>query len=184
MTNFCTQLRRNAAKRLKSPNYGDWCGSSTLLSLTTPNSSTPNSSLHHRSLSPTVALKKLSSGWSPFVLDVRTINESSIATLPFTDSIVPHRDVRKVDVPVEGDILVYCKGGKRSELAIRSLIENGVEEQRLWNLEGGILKWQEVRLLFLCNSGGRFSRLTKHKSSLFLRNLGSNSIISSSTSSS
>jgi len=46
------------------------------------------------------------------------------------------------DIPEEGDVLVFCKGGVRSKKAILSLIEGGVEEKRLFSLDGGILKWQ------------------------------------------
>jgi sulfur-carrier protein adenylyltransferase/sulfurtransferase len=94
-------------------------------------------------IEPQAAMQKLVNGWSPWVLDVRLQTESDIVSLPFTDRLVPHRTVRIRDVPKTGDVLVYCKAGVRGKKACNSLIEQGVEPERLYNLEGGILRWQK-----------------------------------------
>ncbi|GAO02195.1 molybdopterin-synthase adenylyltransferase MoeB [Anaeromyxobacter sp. PSR-1] len=39
------------------------------------------------------------------------------------------------------DLVVYCKSGQRSAKAVRQLQEAGF--RRVWNLEGGILRWAE-----------------------------------------
>jgi adenylyltransferase/sulfurtransferase len=39
------------------------------------------------------------------------------------------------------DVIVYCKSGVRSAKAVRQLQEAGF--RRVWNLEGGILRWSE-----------------------------------------
>ncbi|ACG74790.1 UBA/THIF-type NAD/FAD binding protein [Anaeromyxobacter sp. K] len=39
------------------------------------------------------------------------------------------------------DLVVYCKSGQRSAKAVRQLQEAGFK--RVWNLEGGILRWAE-----------------------------------------
>ncbi len=95
------------------------------------------------SLEPTGALVKLREGWSPWVLDVRLKTENDIVSLPFTDRISPHRTVSLDDVPLEGDVLVYCKAGVRGKKACKRLIELGVDPERLYNLDGGIMKWRK-----------------------------------------
>jgi len=94
-------------------------------------------------IEPTECLEKLTSGWSPFVLDVRLPTENQIVQLPFTDRVVPHRTVRVTDVPADGDVLVYCKAGVRGKKACQQLIAAGVDADRLYNLEGGIMGWQK-----------------------------------------
>jgi len=95
-----------------------------------------------QSIEPKECLRKLSVGWTPWVLDVRLKTEHDIVALPFTDNVVPHRDVRIENVPKSGDILVYCKGGVRGKKACSRLADLGIEVDRLYNLEGGIMKWQ------------------------------------------
>jgi len=92
---------------------------------------------------PKAALEKLMNGWSPWVIDVRLQTENDIVALPFTDRLVPHRAIRVKDIPKSGDVLVYCKAGVRGKKACTKLIEEGVSPERLYNLEGGILRWQE-----------------------------------------
>ncbi|VEU34260.1 unnamed protein product [Pseudo-nitzschia multistriata] len=94
-------------------------------------------------IEPKECLKKLSDGWTPWVLDVRLKTENDIVALPFTDKVVPHRMVRVENVPKSGDILVYCKAGVRGKKACKRLAELGVDANRLYNLEGGIMKWQK-----------------------------------------
>lgn len=77
------------------------------------------------------------------MLDVRLQTEHNIVALPFTDRISPHRTVGLDDVPVNGDILVYCKAGVRGKKACKRLIEFGIDSNRLYNLDGGIMKWRE-----------------------------------------
>ena len=82
-------------------------------------------------------------GWTPWVLDVRLQSEHDICHLPFTDRVVPHRRVKRSDVPATGDVLVYCKAGVRGQKACAALIAAGVPADRLYNLEGGIMQWQK-----------------------------------------
>jgi len=95
------------------------------------------------SVEPRDCFDKLISGWTPWVLDVRLPTEHAIVNLPFTDRVVPHRQVRVADVPASGDVLVYCKGGVRGSKACSALIEAGVHPYRLYNLQGGIMQWQK-----------------------------------------
>lgn len=95
-----------------------------------------------RSLPPVDCLDRLKDGWTPYVLDVRLRTEHDIVALPFTDAVTPHRTVSPADVPREGDVLVYCKAGVRGAKACRSLVAQGVDADRLWNLEGGVSRWR------------------------------------------
>ena len=94
-------------------------------------------------IAPQECLDKLSRGWSPWVLDVRLQTEHDIVALPFTDRVSPHRTVKIEHVPKKGDILVYCKAGVRGKKACNRLIDLGVDPSRLYNLDGGIMKWQK-----------------------------------------
>jgi sulfur-carrier protein adenylyltransferase/sulfurtransferase len=94
-------------------------------------------------LTPSQCVEKLTDGWAPWVLDVRLQAEHDIVRLPFTDRVKPHRSVTVTDVPKTGDVLVYCKAGVRGKKACSTLIEMGVEPSRLYNLQGGILQWQQ-----------------------------------------
>jgi len=103
--------------------------------------SSVGSSFH--SITPTECLEKLSSGWTPYVLDVRLQTENDIVELPFTDNVVPHRTVDVHNIPKKGDVLIYCKAGIRGKKACQRLIDLGIIEGRLWNLDGGIMRWQK-----------------------------------------
>lgn len=95
------------------------------------------------SIEPQEALERMVGGWTPWVLDVRLQTENDIVALPFTDRVRPHRTVRVKDIPPTGDVLVYCKAGVRGKKACAKLIEDGVDPSRLFNLDGGILRWQK-----------------------------------------
>lgn len=97
----------------------------------------------YQSIQPKECMDRLAGGWCPFVLDVRLQTEHDIVALPFTDRVVPHRQVRVTDIPESGDVLVYCKGGVRGKKACQSLVDFGVSPDRLFNLEGGIMRWQK-----------------------------------------
>ncbi|GKY94421.1 hypothetical protein MPSEU_000407900 [Mayamaea pseudoterrestris] len=95
------------------------------------------------SIPPPECLDRLSSGWAPYVLDVRLETEHDIVALPFTDRVVPHRQVQVSHIPTDGDVLVYCKAGVRGKKACQALVKSGVAPDRLYNLEGGIMQWQK-----------------------------------------
>mmetsp|Transcript_3578 Transcript_3578/g.5409 ORF Transcript_3578/g.5409 Transcript_3578/m.5409 type:complete len:390 (+) Transcript_3578:2-1171(+) len=100
------------------------------------------SSSEFHSVEPIDTLEKLKKGWSPWVIDVRLQTENDIVSLPFTDVVSPHRTVALNEVPTEGDILVYCKAGVRGKKACKRLIELGIDPDRLYNLDGGIMRWR------------------------------------------
>jgi sulfur-carrier protein adenylyltransferase/sulfurtransferase len=116
-------------------------GSSATTATATTTATTTSQMFH--TIAPQDALDKLMHGWTPFVLDVRLPTEHAIVALPFTDRVQPHRTVHVRDIPAQGDVLVYCKAGVRGQKACRALMEQGVDADRLFNLDGGILRWQK-----------------------------------------
>lgn len=97
------------------------------------------------SIEPNECLQKMiNNEWTPYVIDVRLQTEHDIVALPFTDSVIPYRTIHSQrDIPIYGDILIYCKGGIRGKKACQSLIQQGIDSTRLYNLNGGIMKWQK-----------------------------------------
>jgi adenylyltransferase/sulfurtransferase len=89
-------------------------------------------------------LQKRENGWSPFILDVRSEREYDQARIATVDLNVEHGRVQSImnDLPADRDILVHCKGGMRSEMAIMLLTQSGFDSSRLFNLSGGIMAWQ------------------------------------------
>ena len=92
-------------------------------------------------------LQKKENGWSPFILDVRSEMEYDQARLTTVDLNVDHGQVQTImnDLPTDRDILVHCKGGMRSEMAIMLLTQSGFDSSRLFNLSGGIMAWQAAK---------------------------------------
>jgi len=92
-------------------------------------------------------LQKKENGWSPFILDVRSEMEYDQARLTTVDLNVDHGQVQTImnDLPADRDILVYCKGGMRSEMAIMLLTQSGFDSSRLFNLSGGIMAWHAAK---------------------------------------
>jgi rhodanese-related sulfurtransferase len=79
---------------------------------------------------------------SLLVLDVRTPGEYVSGHVPGAVNI-PHDEVaaRLAEVPKDKDVVVYCRSGRRTNLALNLLAENGYT--RLGHLEGDMLAWQE-----------------------------------------
>ena len=86
--------------------------------------------------------EKLKGGWSPWILDVRLQTENDIVALPNTNVVSPHTTVSLDDIPADGDVLIYCKAGRRGGIACKRLMELGVDPKRLYNLDGGIMGWR------------------------------------------
>lgn len=94
-------------------------------------------------ISPVAIVEKMDVGWAPYVLDVRSIGEGSIASISFVDDLIPHLDVlQHLDsIPSDRDILLHCHHGGRSMMAAMMLASNGWDASRLWNMTGGIDLW-------------------------------------------
>jgi adenylyltransferase/sulfurtransferase len=63
------------------------------------------------------------------------------------DLNIEHGRVQSIinDLPSDRDILVHCKGGMRSEMAIMLLTQSGFDSSRLFNLSGGIMAWHAAK---------------------------------------
>jgi len=93
----------------------------------------------------TAAKARLDAGWSPYVLDVRRAAEAEIVRFEWVDRLQPHGEVAAIvaELPRDQDILVHCKMGGRSAKACAALAAAGLEPQRLFNLDGGIVGWAQ-----------------------------------------
>lgn len=101
----------------------------------------PRGMFHHLSI--TDYLKRRSEGWAPFILDVRSHAEHAEVSVSSCDLHAPHTEMPSVhsSLPQTGDIVIHCKSGMRSQLAAIELIKLGVDANRLYNLDGGIMAW-------------------------------------------
>ena len=89
------------------------------------------------------AKARLDEGWAPFVLDVRRPAEAEIVKFDFADRLQPHGDVAAIasELPRDRDFLIHCKMGGRAATAARTLADAGLDPDRLFNLDGGIVGW-------------------------------------------
>ena len=107
-------------------------------------SGSPTSMFNHISM--TEFLQRRESGWTPFILDVRSDGEYQQAHVASCDLQVPHTAVLSVteQLPKDSDIVIHCKSGMRSQLAANELIKAGWDAKNLYNLDGGILAWNNA----------------------------------------
>jgi phage shock protein E len=77
------------------------------------------------------------------ILDVRTPEEFAAGHVPGAKNI-PHDQLPSRLAELAGakdkDIVVYCRSGRRSEMAIDTLSSQGFE--RLLHLEGDMIRWE------------------------------------------
>ena len=92
------------------------------------------------------ALAKMNDGWAPYFIDVRSQGEWNQARIAKSVDICPHDEILSAisRIPKDNDVLVHCRSGMRSQLAIMQLIEAGYESTKMYNLSGGILEWAEI----------------------------------------
>lgn len=74
----------------------------------------------------------------PLLLDVREKFELEIASIGGVHIPLAEIPARLGEVPVDREIIVYCRSGSRSERAAAFLIQNGRQAK---NLRGGIIAW-------------------------------------------
>jgi adenylyltransferase/sulfurtransferase len=92
-------------------------------------------------------IQKRDNGWSPFILDVRSEMEYNQARIAAVDLQIEHTSVQSImnDLPADRDVLVHCKSGVRSQMAIMLLAQSGFDSSRLFNLSGGIIAWHAAK---------------------------------------
>ena len=78
-----------------------------------------------------------------FLLDVRTPEEYREAHIPQTDARIDYRELERMRkrLPKDPDtpIIVYCRSGRRSAIALQTLRKLGYTNVR--HLQGGIRQW-------------------------------------------
>jgi rhodanese-related sulfurtransferase len=89
---------------------------------------------------------KKDSGWQPFLVDVRSDMEYSQMRISFTDLQINHEDIlSKLDlIPKDSDVILLCRSGMRSQMAAMYLMNAGYDGNKLYNLDGGIMAWNNA----------------------------------------
>jgi adenylyltransferase/sulfurtransferase len=89
---------------------------------------------------------KQQQGWNPFLIDVRSDEELEQVRLNEFDLHVIHdvADSAANEVPQDRDVVVMCRSGMRSQLAIMLFNQSGIDSSRLYNLTGGIMAWAQI----------------------------------------
>ena len=97
-------------------------------------------------ISPAEFVKRRDSGWDVFLFDVRRSEEEAIATLSGTALRIEHNQVpmRMAEIPLDRDIVVYCRTGVRSAAVARYLVSSGLAKGEVYNLRGGIHEWADT----------------------------------------
>lgn len=92
------------------------------------------------------AKSKMDAGWKPYFIDVRSKLENKKYKISCVDDFCMHEDILSAvnRIPKDRDILVHCKAGQRSQVAIILLLQAGYLGERLFNLDGGIIAWNGV----------------------------------------
>ena len=92
------------------------------------------------------AIARMKEGWSPYFIDVRSQKENQEARISKANDFCPHDEIESVieRIPKDVDVLVQCRSGMRSQIAIMHLIKAGYEPSKMYNLSGGIIGWADV----------------------------------------
>ena len=97
-------------------------------------------------ISPVNYIERIGKGWSPFLLDVRRVDEERIVSLEDTSLRIQHNLVpqRVEEIPRDRDVVIYCRTGSRSAAVARFLIDSRNHEGHVYNLTGGIHEWSDT----------------------------------------
>ena len=89
---------------------------------------------------------KQQDGWNPFIIDVRSDEELDQVRLSTFDLHVIHdiANTASDEIPQDRDVVVMCRSGMRSQMAIMLLNQSGIDSARLFNLTGGIMAWAQI----------------------------------------
>ena len=99
-----------------------------------------------QSITVTELKTKQQQGWNPFIIDVRSDEELEQARLNEFDLHVIHDVVVSAanEVPQDRDVVVLCRSGMRSQMAIMMLNQSGIDSSRMYNLVGGLMAWAQI----------------------------------------
>ena len=92
------------------------------------------------------AIARMKDGWSPYFIDVRSQQENHEARIAKAVDLCPHTEILSAisRIPKDVNVLVHCRSGMRSQLAIMHLLEAGYDSMKMYNLSGGIIGWADV----------------------------------------
>lgn len=114
--------------------YEAWCRTSVVAQSVVPHS--------EWDIEPEELLSILKNGSSVFLLDVREEFELAISSLPGAVNIpLPDLENQIDQVPLEWEVVVFCRNGIRSLEAVEKLRKTG--RYRVRHLQGGINAWSE-----------------------------------------
>lgn len=94
-------------------------------------------------ITPLALSERLDAGDVPVLVDVREHFERDIADLPDHGQLrIPTGEFmqRMSEIDPEGEVVLYCRSGGRSEWAAKLLAQKGYEN--VLNLKGGVLGWR------------------------------------------
>lgn len=94
-------------------------------------------------MTPQELKERLDNGEDVMVVDVREPWELDISKLDFAEHIVMSNipRVAESDIPKDKPIVFVCRSGGRSMQVAHFLGMNGWDQDKLYNLRGGILAW-------------------------------------------
>ena len=56
------------------------------------------------------------------------------------------KSISKIDlIPKDSDVILLCRSGMRSQMAAMYLMNAGYDGNKLYNLDGGIMAWNNAR---------------------------------------
>ena len=95
-------------------------------------------------IAPADAAAAIASDTPPQVLDVRTADEFAQGHVP-TATLIPHDELaaRLGELDRGRPVLLYCRSGRRADLAEQVLVENGFDVRQI---EGSWLRWEAEAL--------------------------------------
>ncbi|KES17999.1 rhodanese-like domain-containing protein [Gilliamella apicola] len=98
-----------------------------------------------KEITPLQLKQKMDSNVQFYLLDVRESNEIAICMLEGANHIPMNLIPLYLDkIPDEIDIVIYCHRGVRSLNVANYLLENGFDNEFLYNLTGGIDAWAQT----------------------------------------
>ena len=88
-------------------------------------------------------IAKREQGLTFMLIDTRTPAEYAQDRIKGNDGNFPFDAIAEYldSIPKDMDIVLHCKSGMRSQMAIMQLLQEGYDGKRLFNLDGGIMAW-------------------------------------------
>jgi len=100
-----------------------------------------------RAITPAELVTRMEGPDAPVILDVRSPEEYTDGHIPGAIN-VPYDQIGarigSLEEYRDGDLVVYCRTGRRAGVAERALREAGFEQ--IWDLEGHMVAWREAEL--------------------------------------